>query len=49
MAAVSLLKELDDPTESDVRRGLKGNICRCTGYQGIVEAVLEVSRSGGEA
>ena len=49
MASVSLLKELDDPTEAEVRRGLEGNLCRCTGYQGIVEAVLEVARSGGRA
>jgi carbon-monoxide dehydrogenase small subunit len=40
MAAVSLLEELPDMTERDVRRGLEGNLCRCTGYQNIVDAVL---------
>ena len=40
MAAVSLLEEIPDPTEEDVRRGLEGNLCRCTGYHNIVEAVM---------
>jgi carbon-monoxide dehydrogenase small subunit len=40
MAAVSLLNEHPDPTESEVRHGLEGNLCRCTGYHNIVEAVL---------
>ncbi|HEY8525244.1 MAG TPA: (2Fe-2S)-binding protein [Acidimicrobiales bacterium] len=40
MAAVSLLKENPNPTESDVRMGLEGNLCRCTGYHNIVKAVL---------
>jgi carbon-monoxide dehydrogenase small subunit len=40
MAAVSLLDELPDATERDVRLGLEGNLCRCTGYQNIVDAVL---------
>jgi carbon-monoxide dehydrogenase small subunit len=40
MAAVSLLDEIPKPTESDVRLGLEGNLCRCTGYQNIVAAVL---------
>jgi carbon-monoxide dehydrogenase small subunit len=40
MAAVSLLEEVPDPTESDVRLGLEGNLCRCTGYHNIVQAVL---------
>ena len=39
MAAVSLLEEIPDPTEEDVRCGLEGNLCRCTGYHNIVEAV----------
>jgi len=47
MAATSLLKERPDPTEEDVRRGLEGNLCRCTGYRGIVDAVLEVASEGG--
>jgi aerobic carbon-monoxide dehydrogenase small subunit len=40
MAAVSLLEEHPSPTERDVRDGLEGNLCRCTGYQNIVKAVL---------
>jgi aerobic carbon-monoxide dehydrogenase small subunit len=40
MAAVSLLEEIPAPTESDVRLGLEGNLCRCTGYHNIVQAVL---------
>jgi carbon-monoxide dehydrogenase small subunit len=40
MAAVSLLEEIPDPTERDVRIGIEGNLCRCTGYHNIVESVL---------
>jgi carbon-monoxide dehydrogenase small subunit len=40
MAAVSLLKENPSPTEAEVREGLEGNLCRCTGYHNIVKAVL---------
>jgi aerobic carbon-monoxide dehydrogenase small subunit len=40
MATVSLLDEIPDPTERDVRLGLEGNLCRCTGYHNIVRAVL---------
>lgn len=40
MAATSLLKEIPNPTEEDVRIGLEGNLCRCTGYHNIVKAVL---------
>jgi carbon-monoxide dehydrogenase small subunit len=40
MAAVSLLAEQPDPTEAQVRQGLEGNLCRCTGYHNIVKAVL---------
>ena len=40
MAAVSLLEEIPEPTERDVRLGLEGNLCRCTGYHNIVAAVL---------
>ena len=46
LAAVSLLKEAPHPTERDVRLGLQGNLCRCTGYQGIVDAVLAVAGGG---
>ena len=40
MAASSLLKENPDPTEQEVRIGLEGNLCRCTGYHNIVKSVL---------
>jgi carbon-monoxide dehydrogenase small subunit len=40
MAAVSLLEEHPNPTESEVREGLEGNLCRCTGYHNIVKAIL---------
>ena len=40
MAAVSLLAENPNPTEEQVREGLEGNLCRCTGYHNIVRAVL---------
>ncbi|MBN2624661.1 MAG: (2Fe-2S)-binding protein [Acidimicrobiales bacterium] len=40
MAAVSLLDENPHPTEDEVRVGLEGNLCRCTGYHNIVRAVL---------
>ena len=39
MAAVSLLQEHPSPTEAEVREGLEGNLCRCTGYHNIVKAV----------
>jgi carbon-monoxide dehydrogenase small subunit len=45
MAAVSLLKENPDPTEADVREGLEGNLCRCTGYHNIIEAVLAAAKA----
>ena len=44
MAAVSLLRENPDPTEDQVREGLEGNLCRCTGYHNIVRAVLAAAR-----
>ena len=40
MAVVSLLEENPRPTEAEVRQGLEGNLCRCTGYHNIVRAVL---------
>ena len=49
MAAVSLLAENPDPTEEQVRVGLEGNLCRCTGYHNIVRAVLSAAREGREA
>ncbi len=49
MAATSLLREHPDPTEEDVRLGLEGNLCRCTGYHNIVQAVLAAAKSTGGA
>jgi aerobic carbon-monoxide dehydrogenase small subunit len=40
MSAMALLQRNPDPTEEDVRWALSGNLCRCTGYQNIVKAVL---------
>jgi len=40
MASVGLLKENPHPTEAEVREGLEGNLCRCTGYHNIVKSVL---------
>ena len=40
MAATSLLRENPNPTEEEVRIGLEGNLCRCTGYHNIVKSVL---------
>jgi carbon-monoxide dehydrogenase small subunit len=45
MAAVSLLEEIPNPTERDVRLGLEGNLCRCTGYHNIVKAVLAAAEA----
>ncbi len=46
MAATSLLDENPNPTETDVRIGLEGNLCRCTGYHNIVQAVLAAADAG---
>ena len=46
MAAVSLLDEVPNPTERQVRIGLEGNLCRCTGYHTIVKAVLQCAAEG---
>ena len=45
MAAVGLLDENPDPSEQEVRLGLEGNLCRCTGYHNIVKAVLSCAAS----
>ena len=44
MSAEALLRERPDPSEREVREALAGNLCRCTGYEGIVDAVLDVAR-----
>ena len=43
LAAVDLLKNNPSPSEDEVRHGLEGNLCRCTGYQNIVKAVLSAA------
>ena len=44
MASISLLKENPDATEREIREGLEGNLCRCTGYENIVKAVQLVQQ-----
>ena len=44
MAATSLLCEIPNPSEEQVRLGLEGNLCRCTGYHNIVQAVLAAAK-----
>ncbi|WP_217923180.1 (2Fe-2S)-binding protein [Miltoncostaea oceani] len=43
MAAVGVLNENPNPTEDEIRHGLEGNLCRCTGYHNIVKAVAAVA------
>ncbi len=43
MASASLLGEIHDPTDDDIRLGLSGNLCRCTGYYPIMQAVRRAS------
>ncbi|PIW26653.1 MAG: carbon monoxide dehydrogenase [Rhodospirillales bacterium CG15_BIG_FIL_POST_REV_8_21_14_020_66_15] len=45
MRAMALVAENPEPTETEVRHGLEGNICRCTGYQNIVAAVLDGAKA----
>ena len=49
MAAVGLLSEVPHPTERQVREGLEGNLCRCTGYHNIVKSVLAAASEGAPA
>jgi carbon-monoxide dehydrogenase small subunit len=44
MTLTAFLKEQRHPTEAEVREALSGNLCRCTGYQNIVDAVLSLSK-----
>ena len=46
MSALQLLERYPDPSEADVRRELEGNLCRCTGYTKIIEAVELAAREG---
>ena len=45
MAAISLLDEHPDPSEEEIRHGLEGNLCRCTGYHNIVKAVRAAAQA----
>jgi len=47
MAAAGLLADNPNPTEEEVRHGLEGNLCRCTGYHNIVKAVLDAAKVKG--
>jgi carbon-monoxide dehydrogenase small subunit len=49
LSAEALLRDRPDPSEREVREALAGNLCRCTGYEGIVAAVLDVARQRREA
>ncbi len=46
MAAADLLSRNPNPTEDEVRKGLEGNLCRCTGYHNIVKAVMDAAQAG---
>ena len=46
MATISLLQESPNPSEVEIRDGLEGNLCRCTGYHNIVRAVQAAARAG---
>ena len=46
--AYRLLQENSNPTEEDVRFGMSGNLCRCTGYQNIVKAILATAEKMSE-
>ena len=46
MSSVALLKENPHPTEDEIRKGIDGNFCRCTGYQHIVKAIQHAANKG---
>jgi carbon-monoxide dehydrogenase small subunit len=45
MASYQLLQRNPNPTEAEIRHGLEGNLCRCTGYQHIVKAVQHAAKT----
>ena len=47
MSITALLRDNPHPTDEEIREGLSGNFCRCTGYQGIVNAVHQAAETGG--
>jgi len=46
MQSVDLLKDNPDPSEEQIREGIEGNLCRCTGYQNIVRAIRTAAQAG---
>jgi len=48
LTAAEILSETNDLDEGTIREAISGNICRCTGYQGIIDAIVEVAQSGSE-
>jgi aerobic carbon-monoxide dehydrogenase small subunit len=49
VSATALLDRNPDPSDDEIREGLSGNLCRCTGYQGILRAVRVAAEAGGAA
>jgi carbon-monoxide dehydrogenase small subunit len=47
VSVTAFLRDHPDPTDAEIRDGLSGNLCRCTGYQGIVEAVRRAAEANG--
>jgi carbon-monoxide dehydrogenase small subunit len=47
MATHALLEDNPSPSEAEIKRALEGNLCRCTGYRKIIDAVLSLARRGG--
>ena len=48
LAAVDLLRDNPDPSDAEIREGLEGNLCRCTGYENIVRAVRRAAAAQAE-
>jgi len=46
MSALQIIRDNPNPTDAQIREGLDGNICRCTGYQNIVKAIRQVAEGG---
>jgi carbon-monoxide dehydrogenase small subunit len=46
ISATAFLRDNPEPTDEEIRRGLSGNLCRCTGYQGILKAVRQAADAG---
>jgi aerobic carbon-monoxide dehydrogenase small subunit len=48
VSVTAFLRDHPDPTDDEIRAGLSGNLCRCTGYQGIIKAIRSVAGSGSD-